>query len=135
IGQCHGHNFSLTLYAGGGEARFHGAIIIDSATLNNGMDYVTIRESILQPLQEHHAGAFTEDCPSRFRVKCTAVPVGRLDPTVFRQIAAQLWHSQRNAASQRHVTLSCKNVLASHMNGDERRRAEGLNAIAWAPQV
>ena len=67
---------SLTLRAGGGESHLRRAVIIDARSAHYRIDMIAIGEGVLQPLEEHDAGAAAENGSGRVGVERTACPIG-----------------------------------------------------------
>ena len=121
------NRLNLTVDARRGEADFRCAVIVDAAAEDDGVDVIAIGNRLVEPLEQHGAGAAPEDRAARRRVERTTVAVCRHHPALLVQITAPLRKRDRHAAGERHVGLIEKEALAGLGDRDERSRAGGLH--------
>ncbi len=119
IGKGNGNRLSLPFCARRRESDPVGAVVVDAATTNNGIDPVPVAQGIIEPLEQHHARPTGEHSSTRFRVKGPADPVAGYHATFLVDVSALLRDSDGHTSRQRHVAAIGQQVLACLRNREQ----------------
>ena len=128
-------DLDLAVDARRGITRLRGAVVVDRAAADDGVDGVPVGHGVGEALQHHDAGASARTNAGGGGVERTAVAVGREDHSDLVAIAGAFRKSDRYAASQRHIAFAVRESPAGRDHGDERRRTRRLDGDAGPAQV
>ena len=113
----------LALNARSGISRLGVSIVIRRGTSDHGVNGITIRERILDALQDHDARAIAHDRALRPSVESTAPAIWRKDHALLKQVAGVLRHMNMHGARQSDIAVAAQQAKRRHVNGHEGRRA------------
>ncbi len=129
------HCAGLAGDAGRGVADLAASVVVDRASLDDGVDVISVREGVSQPLEENGRDSAPEDGALPGRVEGTAVPIERVHVAFLREVADHLRNAHGGGAAERHVALARHQALAGEVYGHQRRRAGRLDGEAGSGQI
>jgi len=135
IVERHGDHFRLAFHTRCSEPDLERAVVIDSRSLDHGMDRVAVFLRILQPLQQHHGNAVGEHRALRPSVEGAGVAIRRTLVARLEQMAVFAWHMQRHTAGKRHIRLAGPQALTGQMNGHAGGRTVGADRQTRSFQI
>ena len=135
VGMGHGNNGCLSGHTGRGETGLVGAIVVDCAATQHGVDLVAIRQRLSEWFQHHEASSVAKRGPRRGGIERTAMAIRRQHTAFLVQIAATYRHGQRNATSQSQIALSGTQRQHRLDHGDQRGRTRGMHGNRGTAQV
>src|SRR6266567_7946719 len=135
VGQSLDHDIGLAVNAGSCVTSLLRAVVVDGRAFDDGINGVTTRGCISQPLQDNDSASAAENGTVGLRVKGTHLPVWRHHPATVVKVTGFVWDAHRNSAGQSHVRLFAQEALACEMDGYQRGRAGSLDRDAGALQI
>ena len=112
---------SLPVHAGRRKACLHATIVIDRRTFYHGIDRVTVRNRIGQPLQQHNGSTITENSSACIHIESACVTIRRKHGSILIQISAARRAGNRRATCKRHIALTTAQINHCLRNRDQRR--------------
>src|SRR5438105_14316619 len=109
-----GDHIHLALQARRGVTRLGSAIVVDGPTLEDGVNTVTIPQSIRQTLEDNDSHTIAKDHTLPSLVEDSAVSVRREDPAWLEVVASFLRYTHADTASQGHVAVVAQQVFRCH---------------------
>src|SRR5205085_4965413 len=119
----------------GREADFEEAVVVNRRALYDGMNMVTVGQSVFEPFEDDDSDAFPRHRALSLGVEGPTVAVRGEDHPLTVDVAPLTRNSQRDAARERRVTLITEQAQAGLLDGYERGRAGCLDIKARPLQI
>jgi hypothetical protein len=134
-GQSHFDDGCLAVDAGGGKPNFRGAVIVDAAAADYGINLIAVAQRVFQTFENHDSGAAAENRAGGVRIKRPAGTVGGHHAAFQMLIAAFLRKRDRYAPGQRHIRLIEQQALAGLRHRQQGSRARRLHREAGPLEI
>ena len=129
VGQGLADHRLLRRPAGRGEPRAR-AVLVHRAAAHHREHPVAVRDRVGEALEHDHPAALTLAEAVRGGVECLAAPVGRQHPRLGEGDRVLGREREMYSARDRHAGFAAPEALAREVNGDQRRRARGIDGEA-----
>ena len=130
-----GNDFGVALDAGGGEAGFSGAVVVEGSGFDDGPDVVTFADGVFEALEEDDAETVGKDGAAGVGIVGAAVAVRRVEAAFLGGVAAVLGPLDANTSSKGGVAGIGLESLDGLGNGDEGGGAGGVDVKGGAAEV
>ena len=118
-----------------GVTDLHRPVVVDRRSPDHRVNAVAVVDGRLQRLEHHNREPATEDRAVGAHVERTAVPGRGHNGSRLVPIAHVVRNADRHTAGKGDIAFTVQQALARQVNGDQRRRARGLDGDARTPQV
>lgn len=109
--------------------------MVDPRTTDNGADGVIVPNSVLEPLEDHHANALSASIPISPSIKGEALAVGAKEIEGCHGHDSIRGENHAGACGQRERTLAATEALRRQMNRHQASAATGIEGHAGAMEV
>ena len=132
---CFGDDVGLRGGVRCGVTDLHRTVIVDCRSPDHRVNVVTVVDGGLQRLEYHNRKPATEDGAVGAHVERTAVPGRGHNGSRLVPIAHIVRNADRHTARKGDIAFTVEQALARQVNGDQRRRARGLDGDARTAQI
>ena len=130
-----GDDFGVAVDAGGSEAGFSAAVIVEGGALDDSPDVVALPDGVFEALEENDAESIGEDGAAGVGIVGAAVAVRRVKTAFLGGVAAVLRPLDADASGEGGVAGVGLQGLDGLADRHERGGARGVDIQSWAAEV